>query len=409
MQIQKDKMFYRFSFYGFLKNLRFFEPFILLIFRSYGLSFLQIGILYSIRDLATNLLEIPTGIAADAFGRRRAMVSAFVSYLISFGMFFFLDDFIFLSGAMIIFAFGEAFRTGTHKALILEYLKINQISDLKVAYYGLTRSASQLGSALNALIAAGLVFYTGSYRMMFLAAMVPYVLDLINVASYPAELDGEIPGVKPAEIWPRLKSTMEGFFQLFKDGGVIRILLNSASFSAFYKSTKDYLQPILAALALSLAIFGKFEGTAREALVIGLVYFGIYLLTSLASRRAYIFSSRFARKSEAVNLTFLAGGLLLVISGTATSLSIPWIGVICFILVFVLDNLRRPINVGLISDQISSRVMASGLSAEAQLTSILSALLAPLLGLLADNLGVGPGVGLIGLLMLVMYLFIRVK
>jgi hypothetical protein len=185
--------------------------------------------------------------------------------------------------------------------------------------------------------------------------------------------------------------------------------LNSASFSAFYKSTKDYLQPILAALALSLAIFGKFEGTARESLVIGLVYFGIYLLTSLASRRAYIFSTRFAKKSQAVNLTFLAGGLLLVISGTATSLSIPWIGVICFILVFVLDNLRRPINVGLISDQISSRVMASGLSAEAQLTSILSALLAPLLGLLADNLGVGPGVGLIGLLMLVMYLFIRVK
>ena len=196
MQIQKDKMFYRFSFYGFLKNLRFFEPFILLIFRSYGLSFLQIGILYSIRDMATNMLEIPTGVAADSFGRRRAMVSAFVSYFISFGIFFFLDDFIFLSGAMIIFAFGEAFRTGTHKALILEYLKINQISDLKVAYYGLTRSASQLGSALNALIAAGLVFYTGSYRMMFLAAMVPYVLDLINVASYPKSLDGELLKIK---------------------------------------------------------------------------------------------------------------------------------------------------------------------------------------------------------------------
>ena len=80
-QITRDSMFYRFSLYGFLKNLRFFDPFILLIFRSYGLSFLQIGILYSVRDIATNLLELPTGLLADSFGRRRAMVSAFIRIL----------------------------------------------------------------------------------------------------------------------------------------------------------------------------------------------------------------------------------------------------------------------------------------------------------------------------------------
>ena len=48
-------MIYRFSLYGFLKNLRLFEPFIILLFREDGLSFLQIGLLYSIRDIATNI------------------------------------------------------------------------------------------------------------------------------------------------------------------------------------------------------------------------------------------------------------------------------------------------------------------------------------------------------------------
>ena len=66
---------------------------------------------------------------------------------------------------MILFAFGEAFRTGTHKALILEYLKLNDMQHLKVEYYGRTRSASQLGSALNALIAAALVFYSGQLSL----------------------------------------------------------------------------------------------------------------------------------------------------------------------------------------------------------------------------------------------------
>lgn len=402
-------MFFKFSAYGFLKNLRFFEPFILLIFRSYGLTFLQIGILYSIRGIATNLLEIPTGIAADAFGRRRAMVSAFVSYLLSFIMLYFLEDYLYLILAIILFAFGEAFRSGTHKALILEYLNIHQLSDLKVHYYGLTRSASQLGSALNALIAAALVFYTGSYRIMFLAAVIPYLLDLINVASYPEELDGDIPGVKREEIWMRLRATLEGFIKIFREGEVIRVLLNSAGFGAFFKSTKDYLQPILAAMALSLVIFENYQGAQREALIIGSTYFGIYLLTSLASRRSYYFSSRFSSLSRAVNITYLAGVILLILSGVSSSLQINVLAVICFILLFILNNIRRPINVGLISDQISSNIMASGLSAEAMMTTILSAVIAPLLGYMVDILGVGQGISIIGVVMLSLFFFVRVK
>lgn len=409
LKIKKDVMFFKFSAYGFLKNLRFFEPFILLIFRSYGLTFLQIGILYSIRDIATNLLEIPTGLAADVFGRRRAMVSAFVSYLLSFIMLYFLEDYLYLILAIILFAFGEAFRSGTHKALILEYLNIHQLSDLKVYYYGLTRSASQLGSALNALIAAALVFYTGSYRIMFLAAVIPYLLDLINVASYPKELDGDIPGVKREEIWMRLRATLEDFIKIFRDGEVIRALLNSAGFGAFFKSTKDYLQPILAAMALSLVVFENYQGAQREALIIGSTYFGIYLLTSLASRRSYYFSSRFSSLSRAVNITYLAGVVLLILSGVSSSLQINVLAVICFILLFILNNIRRPINVGLISDQISSNIMASGLSAEAMMTTILSAVIAPLLGYMVDILGVGQGISIIGVVMLSLFFFVRVK
>jgi len=43
MNLKNDKLFPRFSAYGFLKNLRFFDPFIILIFREAGLSFLDIG------------------------------------------------------------------------------------------------------------------------------------------------------------------------------------------------------------------------------------------------------------------------------------------------------------------------------------------------------------------------------
>lgn len=402
-------MFYRFSLYGFLKNLRFFDPFILLIFRSYGLSFLQIGTLYSIRDVAVNILEIPTGVIADTFGRRRSMVAAFLSYIASFLLFYFMEKFIFLALAMVLFAFGEAFRSGTHKALILEYLNIQGISDLKVAYYGLTRSASQFGSAVNALVAAGLVFYTGSYRVMFLASTVPYLLDLFNVISYPKILDGNLQRVEKGEIWSRVKTTSREFVQIFSNDSVMKVILNSASFSGVFKSAKDYLQPVLVVLALSVSVFADLEDTRREAVIIGLVYFGIYVLTSLASRRAHLFSERFSSLSRAVNFTYLFGAGLLILSGVTANLQIILVAVLGFLGLYVINNIRRPINVGIISDQISSKVMASGLSTEAQFTTIFSAIVAPLLGFLVDSFGVGNGITLIGIGMMVLFSLVRVK
>lgn len=407
--ITRDRMFYRFSLYGFLKNLRFFDPFILLIFRSYGLSFLQIGALYSIRDVAVNILEIPTGVIADTFGRRRSMVAAFLSYIASFLMFYFMENFIFLALAMVLFAFGEAFRSGTHKALILEYLNIQGISDLKVAYYGLTRSASQLGSAVNALVAAGLVFYTGSYRVMFLASTVPYLLDLFNVISYPKILDGNLQRVEKGEIWSRVKTTFREFVQIFSNDSVMKAILNSASFAGVFKSAKDYLQPVLVVLALSISVFTNLEDTRREAVIIGLVYFGIYVLTSLASRRAHLFSERFSSLSRAVNFTYLLGAGLLILSGVTANLQIILVAVLGFLGLYVINNIRRPINVGIISDQISSKVMASGLSTEAQFTTIFSAIVAPLLGFLVDSFGVGNGITLIGIGMMVLFSLVRVK
>jgi len=109
-----------------------------------GLSFLQIGTLISVREVATNFFELPTGIIADLYGRRLSMVLSMVSYLSSFMVFYFFPSFYVYMIAMIAFAFGEAFRTGTHKAMILEYLRINEMTDMKVHYYGATRAASQL-------------------------------------------------------------------------------------------------------------------------------------------------------------------------------------------------------------------------------------------------------------------------
>ncbi len=409
---KKDVMFYRFSAYGFLKNLRFFEPFLVLLLRDAGQSFTQIGLLYAIRDIATNVLEIPTGVFADIFGRRKSMVMAFVAYIVAFIIFYAFSNFYLFALAMIFFGAGEAFRSGTHKALILEYLKRNNLTHLKVDYYGYTRSASQMGSAVNSLIAAAIVFYTGNYRYMFLAATIPYVLDLFNLMTYPKWLDGlpDTPRDRSrASLSAQTKETLAAFGAMFKHSDALRAIGNSAGFMGFFKSTKDYLQPILQAYALALPLFVSLDDTRRSAVVIGVVYFVIYLLTSYASRNAARFSRRFGNLGRAINGTFLLGGIFLLIAGFAAWKQWAIISIVVFLGFYILQNLRRPMNVGYISDQIASKVMASGLSVESQLATILMAILAPILGALADAFGVGAALAIFGAGMIALLAVVKVR
>jgi MFS family permease len=394
----RDRMYYKFRLYGFLKNLRFFDPFLILFFREMGLSFLEIGTLFSVREIAVNVLEIPTGVVADSFGRRKAMLASFSSYILSFAVFYFSPGFLPYLLAMVLFAFGETFRSGTHKAMILEYLRIKGLEHLKVDYYGHTRAGSQLGSAVGSLIAAGLVLYSGSYRIVFLASIVPYILGLILFLTYPKELDGEIVRVSGAlgrRLWERLKFTGSGFLSMFRDPATLKGLVQSAAFDGVFKATKDYLQPILKAQALALPIFLSLTGDQRTAVVAGVVYFVLYLGTSLAAQSAGKVERRLKSLPRAVNLSYAGGLALLLGAGLASWRGIHYIAILAFVGLYLLQNVRRPLMVGYLSEVIDHRLMASGLSVESQLKTVVLAALAPLIGALADLVGVGPALALV--------------
>ena len=394
-------MFYKFAFYGFLKNLRFFEPFLYLYLLSEGLTYAQIGTLIGIREISTNFLEIPTGVYADAFGRRKSMLMSMSSYMISFALFYFFANFWIFAVAMILYAMGDAYRTGTHKAMILEYLKIKGIREKKVEYYGATRSYSQFGSAINALLAAGVVLYSGNYRYIFLITILPYIINFFNLATYPKYLDGEIIGkLERGKIKEQVKSTLRDFAYMFKNKRLLKAIMNSSIFSASYEALKDYLQPVLQSFALSIPLFLYLNKDQRTAVMIGIVYFFIYLLTSYSSRNAYRVVNKIGNLGRAINLTLLLAGIFIILAGFFFHIELTLISVAFFLLLYVFHNIRRPMNVGYISDQIKSKVMASGLSVESQVKTFLAAALAVTMGFFADIFGVGIALMLVGLIVL---------
>lgn len=386
---KKDIQYYKFCAYGFFKNLRFFEPFLLLFFLDKGLSFLEIGTLYAIQEITINIFEIPTGIMADSFGRRRSMISAFVFYILSFIIFYFSSTYWMFVVAILFYAYGDAFRTGTHKAMIFEYLKINGWQNQKVHYYGHTRSWSQTGSAVSALLAALIVFITREYRMVFLFSIVPYLADLALMITYPKSLDGNRKQLHKGEIIQNFKSTINDFIFSFRNVGVLRAILTQAVYTGYYKAVKDYLQPVIKTFALSLPFFLYLGTKQRSALMIGFVFFVIYLLTAYMARHSGRFAERFSNLSRPLNVTMLFGLIFGGISGWFFFENLYAAAVAFYSGIYLIENLRKPIGISVVADRLEKDVLATALSAESQAETLFAAMIAPLIGFAADRWGVG--------------------
>jgi MFS family permease len=402
-------MLFRFCLYGFLKNQRYFEPFLMLLFLDRGLSFFVIGLLIACRDLTVNLLEIPSGAIADSFGRRGSMLTSFVAYIISFLTLATASSTAAFFVGMILYGVGDTFRTGTHKAMIFEWLRLQNRSDERTRIYGLTRSWSQIGSALSGLIAAAFVLISGSYAYVFYFSIVPYALNLINLGTYPKELDGEHQRARSvAETVSRLTGSLK---KTIAQPNLRRLMVESMGWDGVFNATKEYLQPILQALAIAGSAFlfaesvgvpdavaGLTESDAagsswnraqKTAVLIGPVYAVLFLLSAWASRNAHRLVSEPGSETTASRKLWLANTAIFSVMAGAAWFHWYTLLVVAFIAVYVLKNIWRPILVTRFDSHSDPAEGATILSIESQAQRLSTLVLAPVIGWTIDFVSKG--------------------
>jgi len=342
-KLVKNLQYYKFCLYGFFKNLRFFDAFLILFLLDHRLNFVQIGLLYSIRETAMIFLEIPSGVVADSLGRRKTLVTSFFVYILSFLVFYFASSFFYFAAAMLLFAFGDAFRTGVHKAMIFQYLKKHNWENQKVNYYGHTRSWSQIGTAVSSLGASAIIFYTGSYDKIFLYSIIPYLIDMFLVWSYPKYLDNNYSAKAGKTLKQEFKDVIKTFIFSFRKLSFIRALGSTNLYTGYYRAIKDYMQPLLKYFALSVPIFSWMADKQKEAVIVGVVYFCAYLLTAMASRMSGKFEALFSSISISMNISILVGFGIGIISGYTFSYGFFIVAIVTFIALLLIENLRKPI------------------------------------------------------------------
>jgi MFS family permease len=379
----------RFCVYAILKNLRFFEPFLMLfLLFDVGLSFTAAGALLAYHKILDGLVEVPLGLVADRFGRRRTLAISFVFAAVSFGLFAFASraaqPVLWLYVAQTIFAVGEGLRAGSHKAMILDWLSAEGRRGEATRVLGQARFWSKFSEGASALLAGVAVWLTGSFTPLFVAAVVPAVGGAALVWSYPKALEGEWKDDRAAA--PEAGSGWRRLRLAFAAPGLLTLITLSVLFESQLKLAAHYLQPFLATGLedLDLSVVG---GTG--ALLFGVYHFVQGLVAGASSLTSAWLERRAGGPERVLDLAYwcAAGGLGLIAAATlllADSPALRLPALVCFAGLAALQNARRPVFVAAMDERMDPAFRATILSAESQARSWIYALSALGVGLLTD-------------------------
>ncbi len=317
---------------------------------------------------------------ADYFGRKKVLLVCFIFYQISFALFFFSNSFFLAALAMFFFGLGKAFRSGSHKAMIYTYLEQKGWEKNKTFVYGKTRSYSLLGTAISSVLAIAIILSVPHSRFIFLASIVPFVLDFFLILSYPNSLN-KSEGAESKNLWSIVKESAK---ELKNNATTRRLILNHSFYDGLFKSIEDFIQPILSAIILGsgVLLFSKYNSETNLNIILGLTYAFINLINVFGSRSAYLFKNALGARNI-LNYSYLFIALVLTILGLFINSYI--LVIVIFLFLNIVVNVRKPIFVGEIGNAIPKNERATILSIDSQLKSLAITISAPIVGFLAEQ------------------------
>lgn len=404
-EIKNDSQIKKFCLYGFLKNQKFFVPYLLIYMMGMGMNLFQIGIMFSIREGIMYVFEVPSGIIADQYGKKKELLICFSFYIISFICFFFGYNIWMMAMGMVFFGLGEAFRSGTHKAMILSYLEHKGWYDHKSFVYGRTRSYSLLGSSLSAFLSIILVINIPALKWVFLASIIPYIGDFLLILSYPEYLDEKKETERSLKAFAQ--ASIDQLKRIVHNPPLIKVLLSSATYDGVFKTIKDYIQPILHLLLISAGIgtIMNFDGEESLKIYLGLIYGVFFIFSSMVSKNIYRATNKWQAR-PVFDRSMDLMGITLVFLSIAIGSETLVIAICLYFIIYLMMDARRPVFVDVCSNHMDVKQRVTVLSVESQIRALIMIIIAPVFGWIADHYSISILFLGIGLTLLVINRFL---
>jgi len=352
---------------NFLKHQTYFFPIIVLFYQANHLTYSEIFLLYSVKSVVFALLEIPSGIIADFVGKNRTNIFARFMVIPALLAFIAADSFWMFLLANLLMNIGDVFKSGTHKAIIFDYLK--EHPEIKKSYsqiIGETKVFSRVGEGIASLIGAFVASALG-FRAVFVLSLIPAILNFLNALSYEKIKE---PYAKRGKIFSFEKHILhlkESLKFLKEHPPLIFLMANSSVIFFSWSVSTIILQPYLVKLGVSLENFG-------------IIYMVLLSVAALASKYSFLIGKA-AGEIKAVNYF----GWLMIIPffvlgqkvGIGTFLA-------CFVLINFIKSAYHPLAISEIAGKVDADKRATMLSIAAMFGSAMYLVTLPLIGYILD-------------------------
>lgn len=147
-------------------------PVLSLILLDKGATLSNLSIILGIYALTVILLELPTGIIADVFGRKKSFCFSVIISVLSFITLLFGNGFIFMCVGMILYGCSKALASGSFDALFIDYYidthgkdKLHSITTRMSVLEALGMSAGALSGGFFPKVSKSLFVSLGTYDL----------------------------------------------------------------------------------------------------------------------------------------------------------------------------------------------------------------------------------------------------
>lgn len=359
------------KYYGYLATKASFEtPVWVLFLLSRDVSYTGVSVLQATLALVVLVAEVPSGVIADRFGRRNSILVAVVvrsaawigvAFAWSFTTFFVL---------FVAYAVGSAFRSGTEDAWLYDVLADRTDEDEFAHVRGRGQSVKLAVTAVTNVVGGWLATIDLTYP--WLATGGAMAIGLAFVWSFPE---------------PDASDEDDDQFTLLDAPGVIRehvlrppvgtFVAYSAVFYAALGGAKQFIQPIVADIGVTLAGLGGLYAVFTALTAVASYY------TGTVEERVGI-RRWFTVAPVAFGLAF------------ALTLASPYAAVASFVVLLPVRNLSGTLGSQYVNDRVSSLGRATVLSATSMMYSLAAAPVTVAMGAAADLVSPVVAVGVLG-------------
>ncbi len=351
------------SLMNFFLHLFFLSPVAVFFYQQRGLDYFQILVLESVLVVFMFLFEIPTGIFADKFGRKKSILLGALLLSLEPALFLFAENFFVFAVAFALAGIGLTFHSGTIEALLYDYLKAAHRE------HEMKKAMGRFGSA--ALLAMVIAPVIGSYfaRDLLMSQFILLLLLTLGAMCLGFLLSFSLRDTAPFKGARDSRFLLRSGLRLVRHNKSLRRIVLLSLFTDPFLFTLMYLsQPFFQSVGVRTAAFG-------------LIFSLALLLAAALKRYAYLFEEWFGVK-RAVFLVTILPGLLYILLAFVTH---PLVAIAVFLLLRALIALRGPLFADYRNRHISSMNRATVLSLISMFVSSYLIGLRVIIGVLADR------------------------